>query len=245
MLSPIPTPERRTSSRILLVEDNEDLAFGLRRMLEANGYTVDVAGDGARALQLARILHPQLIILDLMLPVTDGFGVLSTLRHEGLEMPVLILSAKSEETDKLQGFQRGADDFVTKPFGLLELLARVQALLRRATAVSIASSSAGETSAIITFGDCTVEPVARRVVRDDEDVPMTPKEFELLMALIRQPGVALSRKQLLRDVWGHAPDIQTRTVDIHIVELRRKLERKPTDPRHFITVWKIGYRFDP
>ncbi len=179
-----------------------------------------------------------------MIPITDGFTVLATLRDEGLSVPVLILSAKGEETDKVRGFRAGADDFVTKPFGLLELLARVAALLRRSQATDRSDSTAASAT-VFRFGDVVVEPVSRRATRAGEPVSMTPKEFDLLVALIRQPGVALSRMRLLRDVWGHAPDIQTRTVDIHIVELRRKLEIDPAHPRYIVTVWKTGYRFDP
>lgn len=221
-----------------------ELAFGLRRTLEANGYDVSVATDGASALMLAERDHPHLILLDLMIPVIDGYAVLSTLRDRGLHTPVLILSAKSEEADKVRGFRAGADDFVTKPFGLLELLARVAALLRRATHTE-GEATGTDASTTLIFGELAIDGRARQVVRNGLVVPMTPKEFDLLVALAQRPGTALSRAQLLREVWGHAPDIQTRTVDIHIVELRRKLEREPSLPRHIMTVWKTGYRFDP
>ena len=236
--------EDRTPTRILIVEDNADLAFGLRRTLEANGYGVEVADDGAEALRRARVFQPHLIILDLMMPGVDGFSVLTSLRDEGMNAPVLILSAKSDESDKVRGFRSGADDFVTKPFGVLELLARVSALLRRTTAVA-PEAATEETSPVLSFGELLIDLPARRVTRGGAAVAMAPKEFDLLVALVRQPGMALSRTRLLREVWGHAPDIQTRTVDIHIVELRRKLEPEPARPRHIITVWKTGYRFDP
>ena len=236
--------EVRTSRRVLIVEDNAELAFGLRRTLEVHGYEVDVAGDGAAALRRARVFQPHLVILDLMMPIADGFSVLASLRQEGMTVPVLILSAKSEEADKVRGFRAGADDFVTKPFGLQELMERVSALLRRA-GVSDGSSAAAHGEAVLAFGDLTIDLDGRRVRRDGVDVPMTPKEFDLLAALMREPGTAIARTRLLREVWGHAPDIQTRTVDIHIVELRRKLEREPAEPRHIVTVWKTGYRFDP
>lgn len=203
-----------------------------------------MADDGAEALRHARVFQPHLIILDLMMPGMDGFSVLASLRGEGMNMPVLILSAKSDEADKVRGFRSGADDFVTKPFGVLELLARVDALLRRVTP---AQADAPETQlpATLTFGNLQIDLPARRVIRDGATVAMAPKEFDLLVALMRQPGTALSRTRLLREVWGHAPDVQTRTVDIHIVELRRKLEQEPAQPQHIITVWKTGYRFDP
>jgi two-component system response regulator MtrA len=174
-----------------------------------------------------------------MLPGADGFTVLATLRRDGMEAPVLILSAKGEEADKVYGFGVGADDFVTKPFGLSELLARVNALLRR----SAAARDGG--AATYAFGDVTINVDARTVTKAGMPVSMTPKEFDLLLAFARHPSTVLSRARLLRDVWGHAPDIQTRTVDIHIGELRRKLEGEVAEPRHFVTVWKAGYRFDP
>ena len=186
--------------------------------------------------------QPQLVILDLMMPGMDGFAVLETLRSEGMSMPVLILSAKGQETDKVRGLRSGADDFVTKPFGVLELLARVSALLRRAT---VSTTTDTDTPESLSFGALTIDRRSRQVLRDGAPVPTTPKEFDLLVALTQHPGTALSRQRLLRDVWGHAPDIQTRTVDIHIVELRRKLEAEPSNPRHIVTVWKTGYRFDP
>jgi DNA-binding response OmpR family regulator len=237
-------PEALTPARILIVEDNADLAFGLRRTLEANGYEVDAAQDGADALRRARVFQPQLILLDLMMPGMDGFSVLASLRAEGVTAPVLILSAKADESDKVRGFRTGADDFVTKPFGVLELLARVSALLRR-TAPPASDAAPAPAAATLAFGGLEIDVPARRVTRDGAPVAMAPKEFDLLVALARHPGTALSRTRLLREVWGHAPDVQTRTVDIHIVELRRKLEPEPARPRHIVTVWKTGYRLDP
>ena len=200
---------------------------------------MEVAGDGPSGIAAAKHRRPDLVILDLMLPGADGFTVLSTLRRDGMDVRILILSAKSEEDDKVYGFGVGADDFVTKPFGLSELLARVNALLRRSTAprdVGAASHA---------FGDVAINVDARTVTKGGVPVSLTPKEFDLLLAFARHPSTVLSRARLLRDVWGHAPDIQTRTVDIHIGELRRKLEGDVAEPRHFVTVWKAGYRFDP
>jgi two-component system response regulator MtrA len=226
--------------RILLVEDNADLAFGLQRTLEAHGYVVTLATDGSQALARLRDDAPALVILDLMIPAPDGFSVLTQMRQTGHVMPVLILSARSEEADKVRGLRTGADDFVTKPFGIQELVERVHALLRRA-------SPQPPSFATVHFrmGAVEVDVAARRVHRDGETIPLTPLEFDLLLTLARQPGVALSRATLLRDVWGHAPDIQTRTVDLHVAELRRKLEPVPHEPRHIMTVFKTGYRFDP
>jgi two-component system response regulator MtrA len=224
--------------RILIVEDNGDLSFGLRRSLEAEGYDIDVAGDGPNGIAAARRRPPDLVILDLMLPGIDGYRVLKTLRDDGLGVPVMILSAKGEETDKVHGFRVGADDYVTKPFGLSELLARVGALLRRGVRPERVPS-------LVQFGNVVINIEGRVVTKSGRVVALTPKEYELLLAFVRRPGTVLSRTDLLRDVWGHAPDIYTRTVDIHVGELRRKLEGDVPSPRHFVTVRKAGYRFDP
>jgi two-component system response regulator MtrA len=226
-------------NRILIVEDNPDLAYGLRTGLEIEGYEVDVAPDGERGLDRAREWRPSLVILDLMLPGMDGYRVLRTLRDEGLEMPVLILTARGEETDKVLGFRLGADDYVTKPCGVLELLARVAALLRRAR-----QSIEKTAGTVERFGAVEVNPLARTVTRGDAPVALSPKEFDLLLALIRRRGAVASRLELLKEVWGYSADVMTRTVDIHIAELRRKLENDPSKPRHILTVWKAGYRLE-
>jgi DNA-binding response OmpR family regulator len=242
---PIFPPAPPTTARLLVVEDNDDLAFGLHRTLTGNGYRVEVARDGADAMRRARVFKPHLIILDLMMPGMDGFTVLHGLRSEQIDVPVLILSARSEEHDKLRGFRAGADDFVTKPFGVLELLARVAALLRRAAPAQAERQPAEDHAEPIVVGALRIDLRGRRVYRNDATVSLAPKEFDLLVALVQKRGSALSRTTLLREVWGHAPDVQTRTVDIHVAELRRKLEAEPSRPRHIVTVWKTGYRFDP
>ena len=232
--------------QLLLVEDNPDLAFGLRTGLEIEGYEVQVAEDGPTGLKLARELRPDLVILDLMLPGMDGYRVLRSMREDGLEMPVLILTARGEEADKVLGFRIGADDYVVKPCGVLELLARVAALLRRAgrhtreevdPAVQAAQS-------VERFGDVEVYDARRTVLKRGEPVPLTPKEFDLLLTLIRRRGAVATRSDLLREVWGHKAEVATRTVDIHVAELRRKLEEDPAAPKHILTVWKAGYRFE-
>ena len=228
-------------TRILIVEDNEDLAFGLRRTLEDEGYAVDVASDGLRGSQRARDEKPDLVILDLMLPGMDGYRTLESIRGAGLQMPVIILTARGEEADKVHGFRVGADDYVTKPFGLSELLARVSAQLRR----SRLPGGSGAASERHAFSDVEINPSARVVTKGGERVALTPREYDLLLALVQRPGVVLSRVTLLREVWGHQADVMTRTVDIHMGELRKKLEDVPAEPRHFMTVWKAGYRFDP
>ncbi|MGH7447907.1 MAG: response regulator transcription factor [Longimicrobiales bacterium] len=224
-------------SRILIVEDNPDLAFGLRNNLEIEGYDIAVAQDGLAGLSEARATHPDLIILDLMMPGMDGYRVLRTLRDEGISTPVLILSAKGEEADKVRGFRMGADDFVTKPFSLLELLARVEALLRRASSED--RPPARET---YVFGDLRIEPAAQRVTRRGAAVELTDREFSLLMALARRRGAVATRQELLLEVWGHRGLVVSRTVDTHVAELRRKLEDDSAEPRHIVTVRKRGYR---
>ncbi len=227
-------------NRILIIEDNPDLAYGLRTGLEIEGYEVDVAPDGETGLVRARDWTPHLIILDLMLPGMDGYRVLRTLRDEGLQMPVLILTARGEETDKVLGFRLGADDYVTKPCGVLELLARVAALLRRARQ----ADGGGPVDAVERFGAVEINPASRTVTRGDQPVALSPKEFDLLLMLVRRRGAVVSRIELLKEVWGYSADVMTRTVDIHIAELRRKLEDDPSKPRHILTVWKAGYRLE-
>lgn len=234
--TPVPMP------RILIVEDNPDLAYGLRTGLEIEGYDVQLAENGEIGLERARSWRPDLVMLDLMLPGMDGYRVLKTLRDGGSEVPVLILTARGEEADKVLGFRLGADDYVTKPCGVLELLARVGALLRRSR-MSEQRATAGD--AIERFGAVEINPASRTVTKDGALVALSPKEFDLLLALVRRRGAVASRVELLREVWGHRVEVMTRTVDIHIAELRRKLEDDPSQPRHILTVWKAGYRLEP
>jgi two-component system alkaline phosphatase synthesis response regulator PhoP len=225
-------------TRILLVEDNVDLAFGLRATLEFEGYEVHVVSDGRDAVDRIVGLEPDLVLLDLMLPGLDGYEVLSRLRKSGNRTPVLVLTARGEESDVLTGFDRGADDYVTKPFSTAELLARVRAVLRRAGGTSTA-----ERLPVERFGDIEVNPASGTVIRDGEPVTLTPKEFDLLVALLRRRGAVASRAELLGEVWAYAnPDVETRTVDVHVAELRRKLESDPANPQHIVTVRKKGYR---
>ena len=226
-------------NRILVIEDNRDLAFGLRNNLEIEGYEVETAENGRAGLKAFARVNPDLVILDLMLPELDGFRVLRSLRKDGHATPILVLTAKGEEADKVRGLRMGADDYVTKPFGLLELLARVEALLRRTQA-----GPRGDAMAVHRFGVIEVDPAARTVSRASQPVELAPKEFDLLMALLRARGAVVSRLQLLREVWGYSSAVVSRTVDTHIAELRRKLEEDPASPRHIVTVRKTGYRIN-
>ena len=225
-------------SRILVVEDNADLAAGIEYNLTLEGYEVRVADDGRTAISTAQEWEPDLILLDLMLPGVDGYHVLQQIRGDGNRVPVIILSAKGEEADKVRGFRLDADQYVTKPFGILELLERVAALLRRA------ARDADHASTTLSFGDVSIDLGSRSVTRGGRAVALTPKAYELLLALVRRAGVVASRADLLKEVWGYGAFIMTRTVDSHIAELRRKLETDPAHPRHIVTVWKIGYRFE-
>jgi two-component system alkaline phosphatase synthesis response regulator PhoP len=225
-------------SRILVIEDNETLAYGLRNNLEIEGYEVEVAHEGGAGIELAAAFGPDLIILDLMLPDQDGFRVLRSLNDAGNEAPVLILTARGEEEDKVRGLKLGAEDYMTKPFGLLELLARIEVLLRRTQQAS--ASIPVDREAV--FGEITVKPSSRTVTRSGLPVELAPKEFDLLLALLRADGDVVSRVSLLEQVWGYPAAVVTRTVDTHIAELRRKLEADPAAPRHILTARKAGYR---
>lgn len=226
-------------SDILVVEDQHDLAFGLRRNLEIDGHRVDVAHDGREALDFMLRDEHDLVVLDLMLPELDGMSVLGRARARGIDTPVLVLTARGSERDKVEGLRGGADDYLTKPFGIGELLARVDALLRRAGKTDMAAAPP-----VYRFGDVTVDVATRTVRRGQEPVALAPRELDLLVALLRAEGAAQSRRDLLRNVWGHRVAIATRTVDTHIGELRRKLETDPSSPRHILTVRKFGYRLD-
>jgi two-component system alkaline phosphatase synthesis response regulator PhoP len=221
-------------ARVLIVEDNADLAFGLRNNLEIEGHEVAIAADGIAGLDAVNDWRPELVVLDLMRPGQDGYRVLREMRHAGHAMPVLILTSRAEEADKVLGFRLGADDYVTKPFGILELLARVDALLRR--------SRTPIGPAVMRFGTIEVDQAARTVRRAGHSVSLTKMEFDLLSALLRRRGAVASRLELLAEVWGHSASVLTRTVDTHVAELRRKLEEDPSAPRHILTARKSGYR---
>jgi len=227
-------------SRILIIEDNEDLAFGLRSNLEIEGFDVITATTGPEGIEQSKSFQPDLVMLDLMLPEMDGFEVLKALRKINTATPVLILTARGEEVDKVRGLRLGADDYVTKPFGLMELLARVEALLRRSS--DPATRDARVESGVIRINDVEICPRTRSVRKNDQLVELAPKEFDLLLELMRHDGAVVSRIDLMKTVWGHSSAIISRTVDTHIAELRRKLDGDPSKPSLIATVRKIGYR---
>lgn len=223
------------SARILLVEDNADLAAGIEYNLRLEGYDVRVVGDGRVALDEFARWNPDLVLLDLMLPSLDGFEVLRAMRTGGRRTPVIILSARAEESDKVRGFRLDADQYVTKPFGVLELLERVASTLRRST-------GGGGATPAVEFGDVRVDIARRIVTKGEVPVALSPKAFELLLALVRRDGAVASRDDLLREVWGYGAEVVSRTVDTHVAELRRGLEDDAADPKYIATVWKVGYR---
>jgi len=222
-------------TRVLVVEDNADLAFAVTTALQSEGFDVAVASTGPEGVARARARDTALIILDLMLPGFDGYRVIRTLREDDIRTPILVLTARGEEADKVRGLRLGADDYVTKPFGAMELLARVDALLRR---------SRISAAVLDHFGEVVVNRAARTVKRHGDPVALTPKEFDLLIALMDRAGAVVPRGDLLSAVWGYSQDVSTRTVDLHVSELRAKLEPNPAQPVHIITVRKTGYRFE-
>jgi DNA-binding response OmpR family regulator len=234
-------PRRKTADlsgkRVLVVEDDPSIAIGLRINLESEGYEVHLADDGEVGLELARTVDPDLIVLDVMLPKRNGLEVLHDLRAEGRTMPIIILSAKTGEMDKVAGLELGAEDYVAKPFSLAELLARVRAALRRATTAPRARRER------IPFGDVEVDVEAREVRRAGEVVEMTATEFDVLVCLLAGRGRVLSREEVFRSVWGPNHHGTPRTVDNFIQQLRAKLEADPQEPAHILTVRGVGYRF--
>lgn len=222
-------------ARILIVEDEPDIALGLQQDLKLDGYDVEVAGDGVTAIERATSEPFDLVILDVMLPGKDGFQVCRELRHARVQVPIILLTARSHEAEKVLGLELGADDYITKPFSPLELRARIKAALRRST---------GDTSELVRFGDFEVDFERFEVRRHGKPVDLTPIEFKLLSAFVRHRRIVLSRQQLLDKVWGHDVFVTDRVVDTHIGNLRKKLELDPGGPALVVSVRGFGYRFD-
>lgn len=228
------------NQHILLVEDEAGLVVTLTDRLVAEGYSVESVRDGAAGLERATTEPFDLIVLDVMLPQMQGFDVCRTLRKRGIEAPILMLTARGQTADKVVGLKLGADDYLTKPFEMLELLARVEALLRRAGADQGRASSH-----VFRFGDVRVDFRGAEVERADGPVEISAREFHLLRYFIEHRGAVLSRDELLNEVWGYDHPPVTRTVDVHVAWLRQKLETNPRHPQHIVTVHGLGYKFMP
>ncbi len=226
-------------TKILVVEDEPDMALGLKDNFEFEGYEVLTAGDGATGLEKARTVKPDLVVLDIMLPKMSGLDVCKTLRGEGFESPIILLTARGQEIDKVVGLELGADDYVTKPFSIRELLARVRAILRR-------SEGRKKRLARYRFDDIELDFEVYKGTRAGQALDMSPREFELLRYLIERKGETVSRERLLEDVWGYESYPSTRTVDTHIAKLRAKLGDSGSEPKHILTIHGVGYKFvDP
>ena len=222
--------------KILVVDDEPTLVATVKYNLEREGYQVVTAADGESGVEVARAERPDLVVLDLMLPGLDGFEVCRILRRE-MTAPILMLTAKTEEVDKVVGLELGADDYVTKPFSMRELLARVRALLRRAEAPPAEAK-------VLTAGNLQVDLRRREASRCGQALVLKPKEFDLLVFLLRNRGRAFTREQLLNQIWGYDFAGDTRTVDVHVSWLRQKIEDEPGKPTRLLTVRGIGYRFE-
>lgn len=227
-------------TKILLVEDDESIALGLSMNLKLEGYEVYLEEDGERGYERALEIEPDLLLLDLMLPKQNGFEVVRRLREAKNNVPIILLTARSAESDKVMGLNLGAEDYVTKPFGLAELLARINAVLRRTERQR--PDSPAEPRKMI-FGELTVDEGAREVYRGSQLVLLTATEFDILSCLIRADGQVLSRAEIQEQVWGKNHHGTQRTIDNFLLQLRSKLEADPTSPRHLLTVRGVGYRF--
>ena len=224
---------------VLFVEDEQGLQMTVGDRLRNEGYAVDYAGNGEEGFEKATQLPFDLIILDVMLPKRDGFDVCKGIRDAGLITPILMLTARGQINDKVGGLKIGADDYVTKPFNMLELMARVEALMRRAPIRPAAQTH----TSVIDFGAIHVDLVGTETTRDGKPVNLSAREFQLVRYLIEHRGATLSREELLKQVWGYSADMYTRTVDVHIASLRQKLEDDPKQPKFILTVQGFGYKF--
>jgi len=223
--------------KILVVDDEKVIVKGICFNLRSDGYEVDAGYDGAQAVEMARANHYDLLILDLMMPKIDGLQACMKIR-EFSNVPIIMLTARSEDTDKIIGLESGADDYITKPFNILELKARIRALLRRANA---APQQKQPETLLLTAGGITLDPEQRVAVKDGEIVELTAKEYDLIELLVKNPRRVYSRENLMDLVWGYTYAGDYRTVDVHIRRLREKLEENPAAPQHILTKWGVGY----
>jgi DNA-binding response OmpR family regulator len=230
--------------KILVIEDEPGIAFSLETDLQTEGYEVALVGDGAQAVPRALGESFDLILLDVMLPNQDGFEVCRQLRHQGLKTPIILLTAKTHEAEKILGLDVGADDYVTKPFSPRELRARIRALLRRAVPDPLKPGAANALDEVHKFGSCELDLARFELRRNGESVDTTTTELKLLAAFVRNRGRLLTRERLLDEVWGTGIAVTDRVIDNHVVSLRKKIEDEPATPRYLISVRGLGYRFD-
>ena len=223
-------------SRVLVIEDDEAILMGLRENLEFSGFEVITATDGKEGLHMAETRKPDMILLDIMLPTMSGYEICRELRDSRNRVPVIMLTARHEEFDKLHGFEMGADDYITKPFSIQELLARIRAVLGR-----VRQSEGAEEK--FKFGECMLDTGSRVLTRKGREVPLTKTEYDLLVYFCRNPGKALSREQVMNDVWGVEYYGTQRSLDSFVASLRAKIEKKASSPDHILTVHGVGYRF--
>jgi len=227
------------SDRVLVVDDEPMVRDVLARYLARDGFEVDIAADGEAALEAVRSTNPDLVVLDLMLPRLDGFEVFHRMRGAGIESPVIMLTARGEVTDRVVGLEIGADDYVSKPFSPKEVVARIKAVLRRGGATD------GEEDEVLRFDGMTIDPRSREIVVSGSSVRLTAKEFDLLHHLASSPRTVFSRYRLLDELWDVAFEGDPATVTVHVRRIREKIEVDPSNPRHLVTVWGVGYRFEP
>jgi DNA-binding response OmpR family regulator len=220
---------------VLIIEDDPTMLRGLKDNFEFKGFTVQTASDGEKGLDTALALKPDLIILDIMLPKVNGYEICRVIRGEGYDMPIIMLTAKGQESDIILGLNIGADDYMTKPFSIKELLARANAFLRRRRK---------EETATYQFGIFKLDMGSRKLFKNEKEVQLTPKEFDVLVFLVKHPGRALTRDQILSSVWGYDIVVTARSVDRCINTLRNKIEKDPAEPVYITTVREIGYRFE-
>jgi two-component system, OmpR family, alkaline phosphatase synthesis response regulator PhoP len=225
---------------ILVVEDNKDLQNLLKINLGDYGYEVYTASDGVNGLEMFHKTDPDLVVLDLMLPELNGFDVCKEIRSKNRVTPILMLTAKSEEVDKVLGLELGADDYMTKPFSIREFLARVKAIFRR---VNLSQTHDNSEESILKFDELQIDTSKRKVTLGDELIDLTSKEYDLLLLFFKNPGKAYSREELLNIVWGYSYEGYSHTVNSHINRLRSKIEKDPANPHYIRTVWGVGYRF--
>ncbi len=233
-------PAKKNGPLILIIEDDPDMAMGVRDNLQFEGYQVEVASSGEEGLKTALAIRPQLILLDVMLPGIDGFEVCRRLRSKGIKAPILMLTARGQEIDKVRGLELGADDYITKPFGVRELLARIKAALRR-----IPSEKEQEIPGEMRIGSVQISFLTGKVLRGRREIPLGHYESEILRMLVSETGQVVERARILSEIWGLGNEPNNRSVDNHVVSLRRKIEEDPTDPRHILTVHGFGYKFVP